>query len=446
MLLPAYLSHRRKSKTAPLPRAGRRRWPPPPPYNGPTAGRLGAALDGGSGGDRVRITQLAEVQRAFVVAARRQIHQRPELSFGEHETAAFVAERLRESGYEPRTGIGRAGTGLLAVLDGGRPLPTIALRADIDALPVDERNELPFRSERPGVMHACGHDGHTAMLLGAARALATVREDVPGRVIFLFQHAEELPPGGAVELIEAGAMAGVVAVFGLHQGTDLDVGQMAFAPGPRSAAVANFRLTVLGRGGHGAMPHRTVDAVQVAAQVVSALHQIVSRRVAPQQAAVLTIGTIQGGTKENVIAHEVTMTATVRTLDPAVRELMPAEIERVAGGVTAAWGADFKLDYQRGYPVLVNEPAMTALGRRAAELVLEPGGVISGTNPTMAAEDFAYYLERAPGCFASIGVGTPGAVNRGGAHSGAFLLDEAALPLGVAYYLALVMYFDELRG
>ena len=397
--------------------------------------------------DRDRIWALAEAQRAFVVAARRQIHRHPELSFQEHETAAFVADRLREVGYEPGTGIGSAGTGLTAVLEGGRPGPTIALRADMDALPVQEENDLPFRSQRAGAMHACGHDAHTAMLLAAARALMDVRDEVPGRVVFLFQHAEELPPGGALELIEAGALDGVDAVFGLHQGTELDVGQMAFATGPRSASVDNFTLTVLGRGGHGAFPHRTVDAVQVAGQLVGALHQVVSRRVPPLEPAVLTIGTIHGGTKENIVAHEVTMTATVRTLDPSVRELMPREVESIVRGVTDAWGADFKLDYQRGYPVLVNEPSMTEVARRAAELVLEPGAVVTGARPVIAAVDFAYYLERVPGSFGSIGVGTPGTPTdrRGGSHSGAFTLDEGALPIGVAYYLSLVTNFESLR-
>jgi amidohydrolase len=395
--------------------------------------------------DRDRILALAEAQRGFVVAARRQIHQRPELSFQEHETAAFVADRLRELGYEPRTGIGRSGTGLTAVLEGGRSGPTIALRADMDALPVEETNDLPFRSECPGVMHACGHDSHTAILLGAARALMDVRDEVAGRVVFLFQHAEELPPGGALELIEAGAMEGVDAVFGLHQGTDLDVGQIAFANGPRTASADTFTLTVLGKGGHGAFPHRTVDGIQIAAQLVSALHQIVSRRVPPLDPAVLTIGTIHGGTKENVIAHEVTMTGTVRTLNRGARDLIPREIEAVARGVTSAWGGDFKLDYLRGYPVLVNEPKMTEVARRAAELVLEPGAVIVNALPVMAGEDFAHYLDHAPGSFASIGVGTPGTANRGLSHSGSFMLDEAALPVGVAYYLSLVTNFETLR-
>ncbi len=393
--------------------------------------------------ERERIWALVEAQREFVLAARRHLHQHPELSFQEHETAAYVAARLREMGYTPRTGIGRTGTGLIAVLEGGRPGPTLALRADMDALPVQELTDLPFRSVRDGVMHACGHDAHTAILLGAARALMAVREEVPGRVVFLFQHAEESPPGGAVELIAAGALDGVEAVFGLHQGTDLKAGQMGFTAGPRQASVDTFTLTVHGRGGHGAFPHRTVDAVQVAALVVTALHEIVSRRVPPLRPAVLSLGAIHGGTAPNVIAPEVTLTGTVRTLDAGVRDLMPLEIERVARGVAAAWEAEVTLEYQHGYPVLVNHPVMTEVARRAAELALGPEHVVMGLPPVMAGEDFAYYLERVPGCLATLGAGTPGGAP-GPSHSGTFMLDEGALPCGVAYFIALVTNFQRL--
>jgi amidohydrolase len=396
--------------------------------------------------EREQIWALAEAQREFVLAARRHLHRHPELSFQEHETAAYVAAHLREMGYTPKTGLGRAGTGLIAVLEGSRPGPTLALRADMDALPVQELTDLPFRSMRDGVMHACGHDAHTAVLLGAARALMAAREEVPGRVVFLFQHAEESPPGGALELIAAGALDGVEAVFGLHQGTDLNAGQMGFTAGPRQASADMFTLTVRGRGGHGAFPHRAVDAVQVAALVVTALHEIVSRRVPPLQPAVLSIGSIHGGTAPNVIAHEVTLTGTVRALDAGVRDLMPAEIERVAHGVASAWGAEVALDYRHGYPVLVNDPTMTEVARRAAEIALGPENVVMGLPPVMAGEDFAYYLERVPGCLATLGAGTPGVGARGPSHSGTFVLDEGALPCGVAYYLALVTNFTRLRA
>ena len=394
--------------------------------------------------DQGPIRQLAEAQREYVVAARRRIHQHPELSFQERETAAFVAGELRACGLEPREGFG-GGYGVVADLVGGRPGPTLALRADMDALPVQEENDLPFRSRVPGVMHACGHDAHTAVLLGAARAQAEVREQVPGRVRFLFQPAEELPPGGAQGMIEAGCLEGVDAVFGLHQSAHTTTGEMVFGAGPRQASADTFTLTVRGRGGHGAMPHTTVDAIQVAGQLVSALHQIVGRRVAPAEQAVITIGTIHGGTKENVIAHEVTMTGTVRTLSQSVRESLHRELHAVARGVTDAWGATYELDYLWGYPVLVNDEAITALARRAAALALGPEMVREAGPPIMPGEDFARYLERVPGCFASLGVGMPDPAQRGMSHSGAFLLNEEGLPAGVAWYTSLVMNFEALQ-
>lgn len=395
--------------------------------------------------EREEIIRLAEAQRAYVTGARRHIHQHPELSFQEKETAAFVAAELRACGLEPVEGFGGS-HGVVATLEGGRPGPTLALRADMDALPVEELNDLPFRSQNPGVMHACGHDAHTAILLGAARALAEVRDRVPGRVRFLFQPAEELPPGGALGMIEAGCLDGVDAVFGLHQSTAADAGTMIFAPGPRSASADTFKLTVLGRGGHAARPESAVDAIQIAGQVIGALHQIVSRRVAAQDQAVITIGTVHGGTKENVIAHEVTLSGTVRALDPAVRTALAREIEAVVKGVTDAWGGSYALDYLYGYPVLINDATMTDVAQRAAALVLEPAAVQTSSRPTMAAEDFARYLERVPGCYASLGVGTPGSVDRPPSHSGAFLLDESGLPAGVAWYLALVMNYERLRN
>jgi amidohydrolase len=397
--------------------------------------------------ERDEIVRLAEDQGAYVAAARRRLHQHPELSFQERATAAFVASELRACGLEPTEGVG-GGFGVVATLEGGRPGPTLALRAELDALPIDEANELPFRSQTPGVMHACGHDGHTAILLGTARALASMRSNVPGRVRFLFQPAEELPPGGALGMIEAGCLEGVDAAFALHQNGGVDAGTIVVRPaGPANASGDTFSVTVLGRGGHAAMPQVTVDAVQVAGSLISALHQIVGRRVPPREAAVLTIGTIQGGTQENVVAHEVTLTGTVRTLNTAVRETMRQEFETVTRGVTAAWGADYRLTYTLGYPVLVNDVAMTDIARRAAVLI---NGGAAAPDPSapgagMPQDDFARMLELVPGCMAGLGVRTPGSRQQRPPHSAAFMLDEAALPAGVAWYLALVMNFETLR-
>jgi amidohydrolase len=381
--------------------------------------------------------QQADQHRDYLIAARRRIHEQPELSFQEEKTAAFVAEELRFCGYDVETGIG--GHGVRAVLRGSRPGRTIALRADMDALPIEEDNDLPFRSRHPGIMHACGHDSHTAMLLTAAKTLRPHAADMAGNVVFLFQPAEELPPGGAQAMIAAGALDDphVDAIFGLHQGVAFDAGKMAIVSGPRSASSDSFHITVLGRGGHAAMPHRTVDPIAVTGLLISALQQIVSRHITPMQPAVLTIGSVHGGTKENVIPDEVALAGTVRTFDPAVRRDIPRRLDAIVKGITAAHGASYKLDYTLGYPVLINNPEMAALARRAAERVFGPDNVVS-SEPAMAAEDFAYYLQRAPGAFCSLGVGTPGSGERPASHSPRFLLDEDGLPYGVAFYISLV--------
>jgi amidohydrolase len=384
--------------------------------------------------------ERAESLRDYLIVARRHIHQHPELSFHEVETARYVADELRTMGYEPEEGVG--GFGVRAVLRGRHQGRTVALRADMDALPIAEDNDLPFRSQHPGVMHACGHDAHTAMLLAAAKALRGQQDELSGNVVFLFQPAEELPPGGAKAMIEAGALENphVDAIFGLHQGVAFDVGKMAVVSGPRSASSDSFRITIIGRGGHAAMPHRTIDPIPITGLVITSLQHVVSRHVTPMQPAVLTIGSVHGGTKENVIPDEVTLAGTVRTFDQAVREDIPRRIEAMVRGITEAHGAQYKLDYSFGYPVLHNEPEMARLARRAAERVLGPGHVVRA-EPAMAAEDFAYYLQQVPGAFCSVGVGTPGRGERPSSHSPRFVLDEDGLPAGVAFYLSLVDFY-----
>jgi amidohydrolase len=373
------------------------------------------------------------------------LHRHPEPSFGERETAAFVARTLRSLGYEPSrsVGVGPAGDplhGVVAVLGAGRSGPALAFRADLDALPLTEASGLSYSSERSGMMHACGHDAHAAMLLGAAAALKAQdeREPFPAPVVFIFQPAEEVPPGGALGMIEAGVLEQppVGAIFGLHQGAR-DVGTFSVVAGPRNAASDTFRVTVTGKGGHAAFPHRTVDSILVACHVVVALQGIVSRQISPRQSAVVTIGVIEGGTKENVIPEVVTLRGTVRTLDVDVREQMPGRIQAVAGGVAAAYGASAEVEYRRGYDVLVNEPEMTALARAAAADVVGKERLLPA-EPGMAGEDFGRYLQRVPGCFASIGGGWPSVppAERAGAHSPRFALDPACLPYGVAWYLA----------
>lgn len=386
--------------------------------------------------DRTRILALAQSVAPALVEWRRHLHMHPELSFQEQETATFVAAGLREFGYVPQEQVG-GGFGVTAMLEGGRPGPTVALRADMDALPILEESGVPFASTVPGCMHACGHDAHTAMLLGAARLLRELREQVPGRVLFLFQPAEEKPPGGAIGMVQAGVLAGVDAVFGLHVANGMEAGHMAFRTGPGSAASDRFRLIFKGKGGHAAHPHSTVDAIAMAGQAISALQNVVSRMVAPTDSAVMTIGMIQAGTQENVIAEEATLRGTIRSLDAKVRDLVPQKIEQVAAGIAAAFGGAYEFEMSRGYPVLPNDPAMTAVARRAAEAVLGPANVHEAPLG-LGGEDFAYFAEARPGCFGRLGTGFPDRDPVPG-HSPRFVINEAALPVGVAFYLSLIL-------
>lgn len=371
--------------------------------------------------------QQAKALQERLTAIRRQIHQHPELGFQEVETARLVAETLAELGIPARTGVGK--TGVIGYL--GQGPPTLALRADMDALPIQEENEVPYRSQVPGVMHACGHDAHVACLLGAAMLLA--QNPPPGQVRFLFQPSEEGQDkegkSGAMRLVEAGAMEGVDGVFALHCFSDLEVGRIGLRVGPVCAAVDTAYITIRGRGAHGAYPHRGLDPILLASQVIQALHTIVSRRVRPIEPAVITVGTIHGGTAPNIIPEEVTFSATIRSFDPGVRRTLHAEIER-ACGIARALGGDYGLRIVEGYPPTVNDEGMTELVRRAAEELLGTDRVVI-VEPTMGAEDFSYYLAKAPGCFFRLGSGFPGEEPRVG-HSPCFDIDERALPIGAA--------------
>ncbi|HEU4407622.1 MAG TPA: amidohydrolase [Polyangiaceae bacterium] len=362
-----------------------------------------------------------------VVERRRDFHRHPELAYQEVRTSAAVREWCEALGLETRTGVGK--TGVIATLRGSKPGRRVALRADMDALPIQEANACEYASERPGVMHACGHDAHTAMLLGVASVLCAARERVAGEVRFLFQPAEE-GQGGAVPLIEAGALEGVDLVLGQHMGPEHPTGTIALSYGPAMAAADFFTLKVIGKGGHGAYPHLTVDPVPVAAQLVLALQTIVARAVDPLAAAVLSIGTIRGGFRDNVIAPEVELAGTVRTLDPALRREIPERIERIARGVTAAHGARHELEYQLQYPPLINHDPATRLVERVGRELLGEGGV-KVIAPSMGGEDFAFYLEKVPGCFYWLGCRPPGRAEAANLHSPTFDVDEAALAHGV---------------
>lgn len=335
-----------------------------------------------------------------MVAWRRHMHQYPELSFQETQTAEFIAGQLESLGIEVKRGVG--GGGILAYVRGELPGPSIAFRADFDALPIREANDVPYQSKVDGVMHACGHDGHTATLLGVAKVLHEHRKQLKGSITFIFQHAEEKPPGGAKFMIEDGVLDGVDYVFGAHLASDLPLGKIGVREGAIMAAVDAFTIHIQGKGGHGAKPQRTVDALVVGTQVVNALQQIVSRRVDPLQSAVVTIGVFQAGQAFNVIADTAKIEGTVRTFDPELRKQIEADIRGIVKGTCEAGGATYEIDYLNGYPALVNPKSETEQVRGIIANQLG-SDVFAELEVSMGAEDFAYYLQHRPGVFFKIG-------------------------------------------
>jgi amidohydrolase len=366
-----------------------------------------------------------------MVALRRQIHRYPEPAFGEVRTAQLIADQLASLGIPHQTGI--AGSGVVGeVGQGGR---CIALRADMDALPIQETNQVPYASEVPGMMHACGHDVHVAGLLGAARLLAEEHAGgrLPGRVRFLFQPAEESADeqgrSGAMRLVEEGAMDGVDGVLGLHVAADQPLGTIGLRDGTMTAFTDRFRVDVLGEAAHGAVPQKGFDAVVLAAHVIQALQTVVSRRLDPTKGRVLTIGTIHGGDKENVVAGKVTLAGTIRTFESEVREAVYVEVER-ACGVARAMGGDYRLKINGGYPAVVNDEAMAGLVRQVGAALLGPDKVLE-LELQMHGEDFSFMCQKAPGCYLNLGGAISGEPERLH-HNPRFDIDERCLPIGAA--------------
>ena len=374
------------------------------------------------------IKASVETRRAELVALRREIHQSPELAFQEHGTASRVAARLAgRPGVSLRTGLG--GTGVLARLgDAGRG-PSVLLRVDMDGLPITEGTGAPYASRTPGVMHACGHDGHTAMGAVAAGLLAERRP--PGDVRVLFQPAEE-GEGGAEAVAAEGIMDGVDRVIGIHLWNEMPVGTIGVKSGPLMASVDRLSVKIVGRGGHGAAPHRSADPVVAAAHVVVALQTIVSREVSPLGSAVVTVAAVHGGSAFNVIPDEVSLSGTLRTFDPVLRRSLPERIQRIADGVAGGLGCRAIVEVERGSAPVINDPGVAEIARRAALDVVGEDKVVSPES-TMGGEDVSVYFERAPGCFVFIGSANP---ERGLAephHSPRFDFDEQALVVGCEF-------------
>jgi amidohydrolase len=361
-----------------------------------------------------------------VVAHRRLLHQIPETGFKEVKTAAYVAGQLARAGLEVRAGI--AGTGVVGLLRTGKPGPALMIRADMDALPIVEETGLPFASTHPGCMHACGHDAHMAMALGAAAVLSGLKARLGGAVKFVFQPAEE-GPGGAKPMIEAGVMDDPKVDFAIacHLWAERPEGVIGVRTGPCLAAMDRFELKILGRGGHGAQPHVCVDALEVGTQVVAALQRIVSRQMSPIEPAVVTVGTFHAGTAFNIIPAEAAMSGTTRTFNDEVWAAWEERIERVVQGVCASMGAGYELNYVRGYPPTVNDAGVAETVRRAATAVVGAERV-EVPELTMGGEDMSFFLQRAPGCFYCLGVGRPGGAPL---HNSRFDFREELMLLGV---------------
>lgn len=358
-----------------------------------------------------------------VVDWRRYIHQCPELSFQEEKTAQYIQEKLLSFGLEVKTNIG--GHGVLGILQGAHQGKTIALRADFDALPIHDEKDASYKSQTPGVMHACGHDGHTAALLGTAKVLSQFREKIKGRIVFIFQPAEEIPPGGAKFMIEDGALEDVDYVFGAHLDSQKPLGKISLGEGYQMAAVDKFSIHIQGKGGHAARPQDSVDSIVIGSEIVNALQKIVSRGVSPLESAVVSIGVFQSGSAFNVIADKAVLEGTVRTFDREIRKQVEKQFRTILDGITAAYGASYTLDYLNGYPALYNHPAET---RTARELFIEEFSEenITSLEPSMGAEDFSYYLLEKPGTYFKVGSQT-GEETSYPHHHPKFDFDERAL-------------------
>lgn len=366
-----------------------------------------------------------------MVSLRRDIHREPELGFDTEKTAEKILAALDGLPLEIETGVAR--NGIVATLKGSKDGPTIGLRADMDALPIHEETGLGFASGTDGKMHACGHDAHASMLVGAAHMLSSVRDELSGTVRFFFQPAEEGGGGGKV-MVEEGALGGVDRVFALHLWPGMQFGRSATKPGPVMAAADQFDIEVRGKGGHGAMPHLGADPIVVAAHIVTALQTLVSREVDPTEPAVVTVGMIGAGSAFNIIPETAKISGTVRSVSPDVRRLLPKRMEEMAQGIARGMRAEATLDYRFSYPVTMNDPEAASFALDVASGVLGDENVSEAEQPSMGGEDFAFMLEAVPGAYLWLGVG-----DVSGLHTPRFDFDEGIMPVGAALHTALAL-------
>jgi amidohydrolase len=382
-------------------------------------------------------TQELDRRRDGLVALRRDFHRHPELSFEERRTAGIIAERLHAAKLDVRTGLGR--TGVVGVLHGDRPGKTIAWRADIDALPLTETFDAPFTSSTPGVMHACGHDGHTAIAITLAEIMAARRAVMPGTAVFVFQPAEEVF-GGAEPMIAAGALdePRVEEIYGLHLTTQTAVGQVEIRPGPAMASADFFDVHVDGRGGHGAYPHLSIDPITAAASILLGMQNLVSREVSAHETAVLTVGQIVGGTKHNIIPASAVMRGSLRTFDEAVRGQIKGRLAEFAAGIARAYRTEARLTFEGdGCPAVVNHARETAFVRECAASDLGAEALKAGP-PVMASDDMSLFLRQRPGCYVRVGI-APAAAGHYPHHAPEFQMNEDGLPVGLRLGLSVML-------
>jgi amidohydrolase len=376
--------------------------------------------------------ELAAEVRDQVVAWRRYLHQNPELSFQEDKTSQYVYETLESFGNIELSRPTR--TSVVARLIGSQPGKVLGIRADIDALPIHEENEVPYASNNPGVMHACGHDGHTAMLLGAAKILSQHKDKIKGEIRFIFQHAEELPPGGAAEIVKAGAADGMDSIIGIHLASYMPVGKFGVLYGALTSSTDRFDITIQGKGGHSSQPEMTVDPIVIGAQVITHVQQIVSRHVSALDKVVISVTMLNAGTAYNIIPDTLTLTGSTRCFDAEIRKNIPIWIERIVKGITEAHGATYEFTYSLGYTSVVNDQKVTKL---MEDTIRERWGEeeIVYIDPLMPGEDFSAYLEKAPGCFIQLGAGNPEKGFTYPHHHPRFDIDEDCLVRGVELFV-----------
>lgn len=366
-----------------------------------------------------------------VIEMRRDFHRHPELGFQEFRTSAKVSEFLRQSGLEPTEGI--ATTGVMAEIRGGHPGPTLMLRADMDALPIEEETDLEFASQEPGKMHACGHDLHTAILLGTARILQGMQPRLKGTVKLIFQPAEE-GPGGADPMIRQGVLENVDYALGLHLWSDLPCGHVAITPGPVMAAADTFRVKIHGKGGHAAYPHESADPIVAAAALITAMQTLVSRNTSPFDSAVVSVTQIQGGSADNIIPERVEFSGTIRTFQPTTKAALVKRLHEMVPSLCTSYGTAGEFEFFEGYPALINDPVPCQWVSDAAEQMKLP----LSTQATMGGEDMAYYLQKVPGAFFFLGAAPDRADRVFPHHHPKFELDERAVPLAMELFLRCV--------